>query len=304
MPVRSPDLLSRRALLLFAAALPLGGQFTASVRVVNVFVTVRDRQGNLVGGLTREDFELYEDGRRQQVRYFAAQSDLPVTLALLFDISGSQRAVIPEQRAAAAVFLRQALHSGADRSFLFGFNRRVTEAKSLEDLNVPRGRDGQLGPEAEGTALFDAVGEAAALLGREQGRKAIIVLTDGIDTASARDAGAAIQAAQRADVSLYAVRVYDREVFAIEVPSAASDRLREGKRVLERMARETGGAVFEVTREQSLAANFARLEQELRNQYSLGYTPSDRGPSYRRIRVAVKPGGLRVQAREGYYFQK
>jgi VWFA-related protein len=304
MPGRSLHAVPRRAFLLLAAPLPLLAQFTASVRVVNVFVSVRDKQGNLIGNLRREDFELFEDGRRQPVQYFAAQSDLPITLALLFDVSGSQRSVIPQQRETAAAFLRQLLRSDADRALLFGFNQRVSQTWNLEDLDVPRGPSGELLPQAQGTALLDAVGEAASLLGREQGRKAMVVLSDGIDTASYRNADSAIELAQRADVLIYPIRVYDRQVFAFDVLSTASDRLREGKKTLERMARETGGAMFEVTGAQSLAANFARLEQELRNQYSLGYTPSDTGRSYRRIRVTVKVKGLRVQARDGYYFRR
>lgn len=302
--------------MLAAPAVPMLAQFSTGVRVVNVFVTVRDRQGKLAPDLSREDFEIAEDGRKQSIRYFSAHSDLPVTLGLLFDLSGSQRSVIPEQRQASAAFLRQVLREGTDRAFLLGFNRRIhllesstgeraRLEESLQRLEVPRGADGQLLPEAQGTALFDALVAAARMLEPQPGRKAIVVLSDGIDTASAARLNAAIEAAQRADALIYPIRFYDQKVFAFDVPSAGGGNLREGKKTLERMARETGGGFFEVGGEQTLAANFSRLEEELRNQYSLGYTPatppSKRGAAYKKIRVSVKLRGLNVQARDGYY---
>ena len=299
--------------MLAASAAPLAAQFSTGVRVVNVFATVRDKQGKLIGNLTRDDFELAEDGRKQTIRYFSAHSDLPVTLGILFDISGSQRAVIPEQRQATAAFLRQVLREGTDRAFLLGFNRRISvleamtgERARLEEtlgrLDVPRGAAGQLLQESQGTALHDALAAAARMLAAQPGRKAIVVLSDGIDTASSLRLSEAIEATQRADTLVYTIRVYDRAVFAFEVESPGMDNLREGKKVLERLARETGGSFFESSGAQTLAANFSRIEDELRNQYSLGYTPaSARGGAYRKIRVTVKPRDLTVHARDGYY---
>jgi len=143
--------------------------------------------------------------------------------------------------------------------------------------------------------------EGAKILAGQAGRKAIVVLSDGIDTASAVRRNAAIEAVQRADALIYPIRFYDQKVFAFEVPSPAADNLREGKTTLERMARETGGGFFEVSGAATLAANFSRLEEELRNQYSLGYTPVSSGGRYRKIRVSVKTRGFSVQARDGYY---
>jgi len=313
MSVSARAFLSRREYFLLAApVVPLLAQFSTGVRVVNVFVTVRDKQGKLVNNLTRDDFELTEDGRKQSLRYFSARSDLPITIGLLFDISGSQRSVIPEQREATAAFLRQVLRESTDQAFLLGFNQRIRQLEpltgqrariedGLQRLDVPRDGAGQLLPEAQGTALNDAVAAASRILASQAGRKAMVVLSDGIDTASAVRVNAAIEAAQRADALIYPIRFYDLKVFAYDVPSPAIDHLREGKKVLERMARETGGGFLEVSGTQSLAANFSRLEEELRNQYSLGYTSAATGGSYRKIRVSVKPKGLTVQARDGYY---
>jgi VWFA-related protein len=204
------------------------------------------------------------------------------------------------------------LRSEADQAFLAGFNQRtrllepLTEDRtrldqSLRGMDVPRGADGQLLVEAQGTALYDALAAAAQNLEPVNGRKAIVVLSDGIDTASASNQNAAIQSLQRADVLLYPIRVYDRKVFAFDVPGSGSDNLREGKKSLEKMARETGGAVFDLADTETLSGAFGRLEEELRSQYSLGYTPPSTGGSYRKIRVTVKPRGLTVQTREGYY---
>jgi len=241
--------LSRRELLLLAApAVPLLAQFSTGVRVVNVFVTVRDKRGRLESDLPREDFELTEDGQRQSIRYFSSHSDLPVTLGLLFDISGSQRSVIVQQRQAAATFLRQVLRDGTDRAFLLGFDQRARLFEELTGdrarldsglsrLDVPRGAGGQLLPEAQGTALFEALASAAQILAGEPGRKAIVVLSDGIDTASSLRLNTAIEAVQRADALIFPIRFYDQQVFAFDVPSTATTNLREGKKVLERIAR-------------------------------------------------------------------
>jgi VWFA-related protein len=287
--------MTRRELLLLAACSPGAAQFTSSVRVVNVFVTVRNNKGELVRGLKREDFELREDGRTQEIRYFSADSDLPLTLGLLFDVSGSQRSVLEGQKGAARTFLSKMLRPG-DSAFFVAFDRDVTllDARGFEVLTTERAG-------AKGTALFDALLRSADRLQQEPGRKALVVLSDGIDTASSARAEAAITALQRADTLVYPVHFYDRDVFAFEVPSPALDNLRAGKRVLERIAKETGGTFHEVSGERTLEDSFTRIQEELRYQYSLGYSPKSGRPGYRKLRVQVKLRGLTVQARDGYF---
>lgn len=286
--------MNRRELLLLATAVPAAAQFTSSVRVVNVFVTVRDKKGGLVRGLKREDFELREDGRSQAIRYFSADSDLPLTLGLLFDVSGSQRRVLEQQKGAARAFLTQMLRPG-DGAFFLAFDREATllDAAGFEVLTAQRSG-------SQGTALFDALLRAAERLQSEPGKKALVVLSDGIDTASTARAAEAITALQRADTLVYPVHFYDRDVFAFEVPSLALDNLRAGKRMLERIANETGGTFHEVTGERTLEDSFGKIQQELRTQYSLGYSPRA-GSGYRKLRVQVKLRGLEVQARDGYF---
>lgn len=283
--------MTRRTLLLFTA--PALAQFTSSVRVVNVFVTVRDSKGQLVRGLRREDFQVSEDGRAQDIRYFSADSDLPLTIGLLFDISGSQRSVIEKQREAGGEFLSKTLRKD-DSSFLIAFDRRVTVVKELSNLDVG-------GPDSRGTALFDALVQAANSLKNEPGRKVLVVLSDGIDTASTARVADAITAAQHASALVYPIRFYDQDVFKFQVQSPALDNLLAGKKTLEKIAKETGGAMYEVSGARSLQNNFERIQEELRTQYSLGYTPAAGRAGYRKLRVTVGRRGMNVQARDGYF---
>lgn len=275
--------ISRRELLALACT-PALAQFTSSVRVVNVYVTVRDRRGELVRGLKKEDFELAEEGRRQPIRYFSSDSDAPLAIGLLFDISGSQRTLMDQQRASANAFLNQVLRKG-DTSFFAAFDREFRVLPIDAPLDAQR-------PESKGTALFDALIQAAQHVEPEPGRKVLIVLTDGIDTASSSKLPDAIQAAHRVGASIFPIHFYDDEVFRFLVPGPALDNLRAGRAALDRMARETGGAVLE---------NFNRIQQELRSQYSLGFSPGSGKAGYRKLRVQLKQRGLTAQARDGYF---
>ena len=272
--------------------------FSTGVNVVNVLVTVRDHQGKLVRGLTKDDFKLEEDGRAQAIRYFAPQSDQPLTLGLLVDVSGSQRTVLAEQRRASRQFLDQVLRGPQDRAFLVRFDRQID---LLPDLNLPELSINRNG--AQGTALYDAVVFAARRIASQGGRKALIILSDGYDTSSAASLGAAVETAQRADALVYSIRFLDRDIFAFEVPASqgGSPVPREGRKALERIAKETGGGYFDLTAAETLEKIYSRIEDELRNQYSLGFSPTSNRLGYRKLRVSVKQKGLNVQARDGYY---
>jgi VWFA-related protein len=290
--------------LLFAAPLTALAQFTSSVRVVNVFVTVRDSKGALVTGLKREDFDLTEDNRRQEIRYFSSDSDLPLTIGILFDVSGSQRSVIAEQRAATLSFLNKILRDG-DSAFLMAFDENVLPLSAPEAARATlENRLAKLdtaGSGSRGTALFDAIAEAAATVQTVPGRKAAVVLSDGYDTASATKLTDAITAAQRANLLVFPIFFYDLKVFAFKVESPALSNLREGKRTLERIAKETGGGFYQIAEKSPLDENFTRMEREFRQQYSLGFTPAAGRSGYRKLRVTVRQKGVTVQARDGYF---
>lgn len=304
-------------------------RFSTDVKVVNVLATVRDKDGKIVHNLTKDDFTLEEEGRPQTIRYFAQQTDLPLTLGLLVDISGSQRRVLEAERGASYSFLEQVLREAKDMAFIIQFDGEV---ELLQDLTSAR-KDlesalGQVkGPEPGtlrrrdqtpgrrrrgGTALYDAVLLAADELMRKQpGRKALIVLSDGVDMSSRVSITEAIEAAQRSDTLVYAIRFFDERARG-GFPGFPGGRrggdgripdVPDGKKILERIAKETGGGYFEVSGKQPITRIFSRIEEELRNQYNLGYTSdtTNAAEGFRKIRVTTKKRGLVVQARDGYY---
>jgi len=281
-----------------AFARPQEATFSTTVKVVNVLVTVRDKQGNLVRDLTQNDFTLAEDGRAQTIRYFSPRSDLPLTLGLLVDVSGSQRTVLAEQRRASRQFFDKILRK-ADQAFLLVFDRQI---RLIEGLTLPELDMKSTG--AQGTALYDAIVAAAAKLSSQAGRKALVILSDGYDTASSASLVAAIETAQRADALVYSIRFLDRDIFAFEVAESkgGSPVPREGRKALERIAQETGGGYFDLSATETLDKIYARIEDQLRNQYSLGFSPVGNRSGYRKVRVSVKRKGLTVQARDGYYW--
>ena len=272
--------------------------FSTSVNVVSVLATVRDKQGQLVRDLAKDDFTLEEDGRKQAIRYFSQRADSPLTLGLLIDVSGSQRTVLSGQLRASRQFLDKVLRKEQDHAFFVRFDRQVA---LLPDLNLPEPDTRKA--VTQGTALYDAIVFAARRIAGQPGRKALLVLSDGYDTSSSASLAAAVETAQRADALVYAIRFLDRGVFAFEIPAAqgGSPVPREGRKALERIARETGGGFFDLTAEETLSGIYSRIEDELRNQYSLGFTPAGDRPGYRQIRVVLKRKGLTVHARDGYF---
>jgi VWFA-related protein len=367
--------ISRRHLL---AALPLlpavrllraqetqNPSFSADVKVVNLFATVRDKKDQIVKGLTKDDFVLDEDGRPQTIRYFSQESNLPLTVGLLVDTSGSTRRVLPDERAASESFLRQVLRPEKDRAFVIHFDfdvellqdltgSRELLQKALDELETPsqnrqrggntsgqgggggypggggggvgfpgggigfpRGRRGGYprggggyprgggqGRGGGGTKLYDAVYLGADEIMRKQtGRKALILLSDGEDQGSKTTLSTAIETAQRADTLVYTILFVDPAMsgFGGLGRRGGFDRP-DGKKVMQQFARETGGRFFEVGKKMPIEKVFAAIEEDLRNQYSIGYTPEGTASgAYRHIHLVAKQKGLLVTAREGYY---
>jgi VWFA-related protein len=364
--------LSRRSLLSAFALLPaarlLRGQqanppasqqptptFSADVKVVNVLATVRDKNGQIVRGLTKDDFLLDEDGRPQNISYFSRETDLPLTLGLLVDTSGSERREIPDERRASIRFLEQVMRPDKDQAFVIHFDREVelledlTNSrekleKALNQLDTPQlqrqqqggggtypggpttpgpvGPGGQRGGRGRGggTILYDAVYLAGdELMRKQKGRKAAILLSDGVDTGSKETLGSAVESAQRSDTLVYSILFEDPNGYGNNMGGFGGPRMGrrggmgrtpyptmnrpDGKKILEQISRETGGRFFEVSRKWPLDKVFEAIEEDLRSQYSLGYTSdqqsTDRG--YRRIHLTTKQKGAVVQTREGYY---
>jgi VWFA-related protein len=294
--------------------------FSTDVRVVNIFATVHDGKGHVVRNLTKDDFSIAEDGRPQTIRYFSQESDLPLTLGLLIDTSLSQQRVLGEERSASYRFLTQVLRPEKDRAFVIHFDREVellqdlTSSRqklddALAELQTPargdrahygRRRGGpNIGRWGQGgTELYDSVLLASEeVMQKQSGRKALILLTDGVDSGSKVGLTRAIESAQRAGTLVYSILFSDRGSYDGRYPGPS------GKRVLQRISQQTGGGLFEVSLEKPISAIYSQLEDELRNQYSIGYTPDrlDAGPGYRMIRLTTHQPDLAVAAREGYY---
>ncbi|MGD0220826.1 MAG: VWA domain-containing protein [Terriglobia bacterium] len=338
-----------------------GPPITVHVKVVNVLATVRDKKGAIVRDLTQDDFELKDQDRPQTIRYFSHETDLPLTLGMLVDTSMSQRRVLGEERDASATFLDQVLRVDKDRAFILHFDREVellqdltssrqklqaalgllqTPQRSQEDgtdssdsgqgqRGGPGGR-GRGGYGGGGTALYDAIYLASnEITAKQSGRKALIVLSDGVDRGSKKTLASAIEAAQRADTLVYSILFADEEG-----PGSGSyghhgmgggmggmggmgggmgrhgggyprpqEPRPDGKKILEKLSKETGGRFFEASKKHPIDDTFSQIQEELRSQYSLGYTPDppDTGAGYHKIIVTMKKKDLIVQARDGYY---
>jgi VWFA-related protein len=350
---------TRRTLLSTLPLLPalrvLRGQeqkpsFSADVKVVNLFATVRDKQDRIVKDLTKDDFQLDEDGRPQNIRYFSQESNLPLTVGLLVDTSGSTRRVLPDERDASDRFLHQVLRPEKDLAFIIHFD---FEVELLQDLTgsrdqlekalgqldtrtpqlqrtggggggYPRGGGGYPGGGRRGggggTLLYDAVFLGSdEIMHKQSGRKALILLSDGEDNGSRKTLYGAIESAQRSDTLVYTILFTDPDAGfgnpggfggprmgrrgGMGYPRGPQGGSRpDGKKVMEQLARETGGRFFEVKRTIPIDKIFAIIEEDLRNQYSIGYSPDASAvQGYRRIHLTTKQKGLIVQTRDGYY---
>ncbi len=283
------------------------------VNVVSLYCTVTDKQGRLATNLQAADFEVHEDGRRQQVRYFSRETDRPLSLALLVDTSPSQKEVLPAEKEMAARFLKHVLRP-TDQAMVMAFDANVDLWQdltpeqprlqwALNRLKVNatlRLKPGEKAPaKAGGTRLYDAIHEAATeKLSKSSERRAVIVLSDGVDSGSRFTEKQALEAAQRANVIVYAIRFTDPAYYWRQ-----SNKPGGGDEVLRRLARETGGRVLMPKDTRRLGEAFDQIAAELRSQYSLGYTPSNaaRDGRFRLVDVRVRREGYRAQARKGYY---
>jgi VWFA-related protein len=280
-------------------------QIRSEVNLVNLFVTVRDHHKAIVPGLKQDDFQVYEDGQPQEISYFSAETNLPITLAMLLDTSGSEEFMLSAEKDAGQRFLARVLRKG-DLAMVMSFDTDVDLLADFSDdramlnrainraqINAPNSGPLAQGPipssNGGGTNFYDAIYLASHdKLSSEAGRKAIVVLTDAEDTGSQLKLQDAVEAAQRSDT-------------VVDVLLVSVDGGDEG--VARRLADETGGRVIVVRSEKSLEKGFDELIEELRNQYTLGYTPSNKkhDGAYRKIKVEMKNKEYSALNRRGYY---
>jgi Ca-activated chloride channel homolog len=265
----------------------------AEVALVNVIFTVSDRYSKPVTGLKADDFLVFEDRNPQKIEYyseFAEASEVPLTIGLLMDTSGSVKQKLGYEKHAAAEFFGSVLRRNKDLGMLMRFDSEVQLVQdftedpdrliaALDDLKA-----------GNSTALFDAIWLAVGELRKEVGRRVIVVITDGDDTSSRVRKEEAVEAAQKADVLIYGIGV--RGEFGANFS------------VLKKFAEETGGSFFSPkARQAEIEETFRTIGQDLKNQYSLAYisTNAKKDGTFRTIEIKPKKPGLRVRTRRGYY---
>ncbi len=284
-----------------------------NVQVVNLYFNVKDKRGALIPNLRKEDFLVNEDGKPQTIKYFAADSNQPLTLGLLIDTSGSQTRVLPMEKEVGAAFLRDVL-TAKDLAFLINFDIAVdllqdytSDAariqRAMEKTQINDGGGSGAGGIAgagqgtipvsrpKGTLLYDAVYLASnEKLQKEAGRKALVLLTDGGDQGSDETLANAIEAAQRAEVICYVIMIADRANFM------------PGDREMHKLAEQTGGRVIDVGNDpKKLRKAFDAIGTELRSQYMIGYTPTNTAADgkYRKIEAKTVEPGVQVAGSKG-----
>lgn len=345
---------------------PAATDLIVDARLVNLPVVVRDKKGALVKDLTKADFNLRVDGHPQTIRYFDLDTNLPLTLGLLVDTSRSQRSVLDDERAASGVFLDQMLTTPKDQAFVIQFARQV---ELLGDLTSSRPKlqaalkeIGTSSPDSEtsadsddsggnhrgsrrayagGTTLYDATFLASdELMSKQKGRKALIILSDGVDRNSKESLNRALESAQRADTIIYAIYFKGEEPqqqdwgrhrgggfpgggypggrfpgggypgggggYPGGRGGSSSESHVDGKKILRQMTEETGGRLFEVSKKQTVAQIFDQIAEELRAQYRLAFTPDQAAATegYHQIDLTSSRKNIFIQTRDGYYGKK
>lgn len=293
--------------------------FKAQSDVVQFFFNVKDKKGGLIANLPKENFDLLEDGKLQTIKYFSAESNLPLTLGILIDSSASQQNVLGMEQEVGGAFLSQIMRP-KDMAFVIDFNIGVSLLQdftgnvsrlktALNSVRINSGGQGAVsgipgmggGPvptqgTPKGTLLYDAVYLASHdEMGQQVDRKAMILLTDGEDQGSQYRIRDAVESAQKADTIVYVLLCADRGFYGFMGYSGDSD--------MKKLTEQTGGRVIEVgNKPEKLKAAFDQISQELRSQYYIGYVPTNtsRNGGFRKVEIHSKDA-YKIQARTGYY---
>jgi len=290
-----------------------GPTLKVTTQVVNVYVVVRNKNGRLIPDLTKKDFEIKEDNLPQKITYFTRETDTPLTFAIMIDTSPSQERVLDVEQREAKAFLRQivrprdlacVIHFDLEVELLqdFTIDQRLLD-NAIDETVINGGGHGVLpsplpSRSIGGTHLYDSIYLAAnELLSHEVGRKVLILLTDGEDQGSQESLDQALEAAQKSDCIIYAIDIVDRAFYGF------GNMGFNGDSVLSKLCKQTGGNVIKVKKIRNTSAAFQEIADELRTQYSLGYTPSNprKDFGFRKIQVRVTQSNYKVQARGGYY---
>lgn len=275
--------------------------FSSDVQVVNLLATVRNKNHEILRDLTKDDFQILENGRPQTIRYFTRESDLPLTIGLMVDTSMSQLHVLNAERGASLRFLDEVLRENKDHVFIMQFDLAVQTrqpltgsrkdlSESLAYVDTPT-RNQLRSQYGGGTLLFDSIVDASHdIMKKQQGRKALIVLSDGGENGSDATIAEAIEAAQRAETLTYTILFSDGSYGS-------------NPGIMQRLAKETGGGYFEVSKKLPIDQVFALIQEDLRSQYSIGFVSDRPAPisEFRKIQLTVKRPALVVQSRDRYW---
>jgi len=281
-----------------------------NVRLVNVAFSARDSRGALVENLTNDDVEVFEDAVPQKISFFARSKDVPLTLGLIVDFSGSQDQFSKQHERDLQVFLKDVL-GPKDRVFLVCFGNHIrlvsdfsqSSAQMMQQLDTYRHNAGhfpELGLKESrdlGTAFYDSIFYSITeKLANESGRRALLVFSDGEDNSSSYDMMTAIEAAQSANVLIFTVRYTDKK------DGKLTARNKYGIRVMNRVAKETGGQHVDAETTDP-KTYFRQIAEELRSSYELAYYPSNpiRDDTFRKIAIRPKQAGVTIRSRTGYF---
>jgi VWFA-related protein len=303
--------MQRPALLLMLFAVVCFSQEPIRVKVnlVNVSFSVRDSRGALVNNLTKDDFELLEDAVPQKIAFFSRSSDVPLTLGLIVDASGSQEHYSKQHKHDLEVFLQNVL-GPKDRAFMLCFGNHLrlvsdftqSSAEILDGLTRFEHDDKhfpELGPKESrdlGTAFYDSIFYSVEKLASEKGRRALLIFSDGEDNSSSHDMMTTIEAAQSANVLLFPIRYTEKQ------HGKLTARNKYGIRVMDRLAKETGGGTFDAEIVDP-HTYFHQIGEELHSSYELAYYPTNpiKDDSFRKIVIRPKQDGLKLRTKTGYF---
>lgn len=297
-------------LLLPACGTAVQEPLRVDVNLVNVSFTVRDATGALADKLVKDDFDVFEDGVPQKISFFARSTDLPLTLGLIVDASGSQEHFSKKHEKDLEVFLKEVL-GPKDKAFLlcFGNHLRMVNdytqsgeemLEHMKEYEKKTDRFPEIGPRENrdlGTAFYDSIFYSIAeKLALENGRRALLVFSDGEDNSSSHDMMTTIEAAQAANVLVFTIRYTQKE------HGQFTARNQYGIRVMDRIARETGGANIDAEATDP-HTYFHQIAEALRTSYELAYYPSNpiKDETFRKIVIRPKQPGLVVRAKTGYF---
>jgi Ca-activated chloride channel family protein len=267
------------------------------VDLVNVVFSVLDKKGKVVTDLTREDVRIEENDKEQTITNFARESDVPLAIALLIDTSTSIRDKLKVEQEAAIDFFHTTIRRRLDKATLLSFDSTIDLLQPFTDDPDELTKAVRKLKPGGGTKMFDAIQQACQeQLKKESGKRRVLVLiSDGDDNMSFETLDSTLEAAQRADVLIYAISTNTSGFFGMASP--------KNDKILKRLAEETGGRAFFPNKLDEMAMSFQEISQELRNQYSLAYrsTNRNRDGTFRSIKIDTARKGVKTHHRKGYY---